>query len=51
MAYAAEATRLAEQNADEYRLAKEERERAREAKELEQSESRSTTDEDAVEPE
>jgi hypothetical protein len=51
MAYASEATRLGEQNAEKYRLAKEERERAKKERELKASEERSTTNEDAVEPE
>jgi hypothetical protein len=51
MAYASEATRLGEQNAEEYRLAKEERERAEKERELKASEERSTSNEDAVEPE
>ena len=51
MAYASEAIRLGEQNAEEYRLAKEERERAKMERELKASEERSTTNEDAVEPE
>jgi hypothetical protein len=51
MAYATEANRLGEQNADEYRLAKEERERAKKERELKASEERSTNNDDAVEPE
>jgi hypothetical protein len=50
IAYASEATRLGEQNAEEYRLAKEERDRAKKERELKASEERSSTDDDAVEP-
>jgi hypothetical protein len=49
MAYAAEASRLAELNAEEYRLAKAECERQQNAKQREDSELRSTTDADSSE--
>jgi hypothetical protein len=48
MAYAAEATRLGEQNAEEYARRKAEREK--EAKEAESSELRSTTDTASLDP-
>jgi hypothetical protein len=51
VAYATAATRLGEQNAELYRKVKEEREADAKARELKESDERSTTNEGAVEPE